>query len=293
MSDALAGAAQHVHLDTLRMLTELSKELESICSDMLHPAHLFHQTGLLPTNLYDNLLCLDAHEFRFLPLWAPDGNDDGTGGVFNDTIPDADPESAKYEAVGGAGRRLQTRGQAPPSAGDDSSVEDLASQAISTVGKASKVATDGRTDTVQSISTMSVGESDDDAQTVFADDSRSVALDMDGEDGPDERDTHFDPAEEDEGLFDDEIYDDDDDDDDDDEGPDSDTETVHHREDEDRLFARLEPDFHSTAAASDVGDNAQDHPADADKGKSRDTNGTVATVEDADEDDDGDDFVLL
>lgn len=44
----------------------------------------------IPMNMtWHLLLCLTHNEFKFLPLWAG-GNDDGTGGVFEPTLPPAD-----------------------------------------------------------------------------------------------------------------------------------------------------------------------------------------------------------
>lgn len=41
------------------------------------------------STLTDTLLCLNENEFKYLPLWAG-GNEDGTGGVFDDFLPAAD-----------------------------------------------------------------------------------------------------------------------------------------------------------------------------------------------------------
>ena len=40
----------------------------------------------LSMDVINTLVCLSDNEFKFLPLWAG-GNDDGTGGVFNDDLP--------------------------------------------------------------------------------------------------------------------------------------------------------------------------------------------------------------
>ncbi|EXJ94314.1 hypothetical protein A1O1_02708 [Capronia coronata CBS 617.96] len=143
-----------------RLLHQVGDQISNICSGMLYPPHLFHQeTGLLPTNLFDNLLCLDATEFRYLPLWAPHGLDDGSGGVFDECpVPNLDPLSSKYEpfAAGRIKAPYHTHNDGDVSdAGHletDSEFTDIATQAISTVGKASKLATDG-TETVKSLAT--------------------------------------------------------------------------------------------------------------------------------------------
>lgn len=144
----------HIPINPTALFNHVGNEVFNICSGILYPPHLFHQPGLLPTDLFDNLLCLDANEFRYLPLWAG-GLDDGTGGVFDECpVPNLDTLSSKYEPFA-AGR---IRGPHEGRDTDSESFTDIASQAISTVGKASKLATDG-TETVKSLSTISVGES--------------------------------------------------------------------------------------------------------------------------------------
>ncbi|OQV04241.1 hypothetical protein CLAIMM_09153 [Cladophialophora immunda] len=135
------------------LLNDVTAAIEKICSSNLYPPHLFHQTSLLPTDLYDNLLCLTANEFRYLPLWVPDGNDDETGGVFEEVhVPNLDPIRTSIESFG-PGRIKRGFDQADTDVGSDID-EITSSQAISTVGKASKLATDG-TRTVKSVSSAS------------------------------------------------------------------------------------------------------------------------------------------
>ena len=43
----------------------------------------------LDLGLTDTLICLEETEWKYLPIWA-NGNDDGTGGVFDDEVPFAD-----------------------------------------------------------------------------------------------------------------------------------------------------------------------------------------------------------
>ncbi|KAK6381516.1 hypothetical protein LTS17_004574 [Exophiala oligosperma] len=142
----------HVSVKPRVMLTEIHEQINKLSHDRIRPAHLLHHGIELSTNLFDTLACLGPNEFRFLPIWCPDGNDDGTGGVFDDRpLMNADP------AVSFPPGQISRRGHV----GDDdddsedgsrSSFEDVASEAISTVGKASRHATDGSyTDTVQSL----------------------------------------------------------------------------------------------------------------------------------------------
>ncbi|AEO66913.1 uncharacterized protein THITE_2045585 [Thermothielavioides terrestris NRRL 8126] len=72
--------------------TQLCAALKQLCT-----AHLHHvrdpdpdQQQGIPFFLSDHLLLsLDEHELNYLPIWA-DGLDDGSGGVFQDAIPEAD-----------------------------------------------------------------------------------------------------------------------------------------------------------------------------------------------------------
>ncbi|KAJ9604460.1 hypothetical protein H2200_011296 [Cladophialophora chaetospira] len=164
-------------INTDKLLNEVSQAVGKICSGIVYPPHLFHQTGLLPTNLFDTLLCLNENEWRYLPLWCPDGNDDGTGGVFDETpVPNLDPASANIESFGPG--RIRRGYQDADSVMSGSDIEEInSSQAISTVGKASKLATDG-THTVTSFSSAaSVVDGAGDADTVIVespDDALSI-----------------------------------------------------------------------------------------------------------------------
>lgn len=144
-----------------RLLDSATHSVQKICSTILHPPHLFHATGLLPTDLFDTLTCLDDSEFKYLPLWAG-GNDDGTGGVFDDfPVPNLDAASQDVEGFGPG--RIRKAYDAPSSISDagttsnDSGFDFVASsQALSTVGKASKRATDG----IQTVVSLSSAASD-------------------------------------------------------------------------------------------------------------------------------------
>jgi hypothetical protein len=179
------------------LLNEVTHSISDICRSMLHPPHIFHQTTRLPTNLFDTLLCLTDNEFRFLPLWA-DGNDDGTGGVFDDTpVPNLDPDSAGIESFRPGRIRRGYQEDDSVMSGTASEYEEVgSSQAISTVGRASKLATDG-TETVKSISSASSAVPDNGTVIVDADDSASDALSVihlgeeaSGRDGEGDADMH-------------------------------------------------------------------------------------------------------
>ncbi|EXJ84612.1 hypothetical protein A1O3_05282 [Capronia epimyces CBS 606.96] len=250
------------------LLHQVNNEISNLCSTILYPSHLFHQSGLLPTNLFDNLLCLDANEFRYLPLWNPDGLDDGSGGVFDECpVPNLDPLSSRYEPF--AAGRIRAPYDQDQNRETDSEFTDIASEAISTVGKASKLATDG-TETVKSLSSISLGESargdgDDDGETVVlscglgsvvqglhdmeitrADNERDTAVGM-SDDDVEAGDGVEDKPEDDDGLY----EDDDDDDYNDGYGGDDDTNTMNgHQE----TSTTLQPSPTSTGDRGDRDD---------------------------------------
>ncbi|KIW64436.1 hypothetical protein PV04_09368 [Phialophora macrospora] len=164
------------------MLQEIGAAVGNICSSILYPPYLFHQTGLLPTDLFDSVLNLNENEFRYLPLWAPDGNDDGSGGVFDETpVPNLDPDRATFESFGPG--RIRRPYDQVDSVMSNSDIEEISSsQAISTVGRASKLATDG-THTVTNISSdASMAGDPVDADAVIV----SSASDLLGADSVDE-----------------------------------------------------------------------------------------------------------
>lgn len=165
-------------VDPDKLLSEISREVSRICTDFLYPPHLFHDTVVLPTDLFDSLLCINAKEIKYLPLWIPNGNDDGSGGVFAEAPLDAN-EGESF----GPGKPRAARSEG------DEGYEDVASQAVSTVGKASKLATDG-TETIKSLSSISVGESAA-TETVMVDDSRSTASGVISDNDDDEDDDMY------------------------------------------------------------------------------------------------------
>jgi len=63
-------------------MTQVSGYIRSLATNMLSNSEVDFRT------LTDTLLCLTHNEFKYLPLWA-DGDDDGTGGVFDPSLPPA------------------------------------------------------------------------------------------------------------------------------------------------------------------------------------------------------------
>lgn len=107
----------------------------------------------IPVDNINTLLCLGEDEYKYLPLWAG-GFDDGSGGVFDDgaEVPDA-PDVADGGFRGGAMGIIRGIGSSMGGSMAGSEFEDLGTEVgVSTVGKASRYATDGTaTETVMSL----------------------------------------------------------------------------------------------------------------------------------------------
>ena len=141
------------------ILSEMSRVLSRKCDEIVYPPHLFHGVQQTPIDLVDTLVCLDEDEWKFLPLWAG-GYDDGEGGVFNEVdVPNDDAAGFKGGKRGIRGGVAGSSGEGSVSGSEDS-FDDIADEAVSTVGKASKFATDG-TATVRSVSEPGDERSDD------------------------------------------------------------------------------------------------------------------------------------
>lgn len=105
----------------------------------------------IPTNEVGVLTSLSQDEYKYLPLWAG-GNDDGTGGVFDDgdEIPEA-PEVEDGGFRGGAMGIIPGVGSSVGGSMAGSEFEEIMTEVgVSTVGKASRIATDGE-ETVMSM----------------------------------------------------------------------------------------------------------------------------------------------
>jgi hypothetical protein len=175
------GYPTYTRVGSATLLNSVNHIITKICLSVLHPAHLFHPSGQLPTGLFDCLLCLDDNEFKYLPLWAG-GNDDGTGGVYDDHVPNLDDASQSVESF--APGRIHKPYDAPSDsdAGTTSAFEYIgSSQAMSTVGRASKCATDG-TQTIVSLSSASDAASETTSVVHVADTATVVAMNDDADD---------------------------------------------------------------------------------------------------------------
>ncbi|KAI9873583.1 MAG: hypothetical protein M1830_010836 [Pleopsidium flavum] len=71
-------------------LLQVNNEIRGVCAEMLAPPDFSTRSDTLDLALTDTLVCLVGSEWKYLPLWAG-GNDDGSGGVFDDSVPLAEP----------------------------------------------------------------------------------------------------------------------------------------------------------------------------------------------------------
>lgn len=129
------------------MMRQLGRIVQRRALELVYPAHMFHKDSSLPVDLVDHLLCLNDDEWKYLPLTVG-GFDDGTGGVFDEAIPN-------IEVGGFRGGKRGVRKADNASEGSESgtsSFHDIESEAVSTIEKASKLATDG-TETIKSYDT--------------------------------------------------------------------------------------------------------------------------------------------
>jgi hypothetical protein len=170
------GSSQSTHhLIYSDLFHDISLVLHRICDEIINPAHLFHGDHVLPTNLIDTLMCLNEDEWKYLPLWAG-GNDDGTGGVFDEVdVPNL--EAGGFQ--GGKRGISSIRNGGGGSNVSESSFDDIGSDAISTVGKASKAATDG-TQTVRSLSDIGSEDEGFMKQNELWDEIRNVKIEEAG-----------------------------------------------------------------------------------------------------------------
>ncbi|KAI9801794.1 MAG: hypothetical protein M1825_003167 [Sarcosagium campestre] len=81
-----SGSRRLFKLTTL--LQQVQFYISAVCSETLARGVSFETGKMFETPLNETLTCLGPDEFKYLPLWAG-GNDDGTGGVFGPSIPDA------------------------------------------------------------------------------------------------------------------------------------------------------------------------------------------------------------
>ena len=138
-------------IDCSQMLSEFSTIVNGLAQKIALPEHLFHGTSQVPVNKCDFVLALTDAEWKFLPLWVQDGCDDGTGGVFEDAIPNLEGNGgfrggkrgmhAKHITLTANGSEMSIM-----DGSETSSISEISGrEALSSTARASQAATDGTT----------------------------------------------------------------------------------------------------------------------------------------------------
>jgi hypothetical protein len=127
--------------DLLSFEADVANYFAKIAGDMTGPPDADRASYGVRFDMVDTLVCLGEEEFKFLPLWAG-GNDDGTGGVFNDQ----DVPILESGGFSTAGPMVHT-GSTVSSVADSMESFDMVypSDVASTVQRASHRATDSHT----------------------------------------------------------------------------------------------------------------------------------------------------
>ncbi|KAK4693200.1 hypothetical protein P7C71_g4158, partial [Lecanoromycetidae sp. Uapishka_2] len=75
--------------DLKEFFSQASSHIKDFARTKLYNADQYVRPEPLEIGITNTLVCLQDSEWKYLPLWAG-GNDDGSGGVFNDHVPMAD-----------------------------------------------------------------------------------------------------------------------------------------------------------------------------------------------------------
>lgn len=110
-SSRAVGMELEGHLFSLpKFLSQAKQYLETVTRRMLAMPDAATRMQTLELGLTNTLVCLTSSEWKVLPLWAG-GNNDGTGGVFEDDVP------LSHSGFSTAGPRVRTV-SSPPSSSD-------------------------------------------------------------------------------------------------------------------------------------------------------------------------------
>lgn len=130
--------------------------LRPVCDHILGSNHIYSPLEL---ELTDTLVCLEDAEYKYLPIWA-NGNDDGSGGVYNDEVPSA------YGGFSTAGPDVHT-GTGSSSASSDG-YELIGSQSDNSTRNTSTIVNDGRSSVLHHGRTYAMSEGGESWNTVPA-----------------------------------------------------------------------------------------------------------------------------
>ena len=130
-------------------LDEAQAYISGLCDRMLGNGDNHNPFEL---DLTDTLICLEDTEWKYLPIWA-NGNDDGSGGVYNDEVPFANGGFST------AGPHVHTRTSSTTTSSDGYEV--IGSQSEDSTRNTSTIVNDGRSSVLHPLRTYAMSESDE------------------------------------------------------------------------------------------------------------------------------------
>lgn len=137
-------------------LDQVRAYVRPLCDRMLGSSDIYSPLEL---ELTDTLVCLEDTEYKFLPIWA-NGNDDGSGGVYNDEVPSA------YGGFTTAGPDVHTSTGSSTASSDG--YELVGSQSDNSTRNTSTIVNDGRSSVLHPGRTYAMSEGGESWNTVPA-----------------------------------------------------------------------------------------------------------------------------
>ena len=152
-------------------LRDVRAYIGPLCDRMLRSGENCNPSEL---DLTDTLVCLEDTEWKYLPIWA-NGNDDGSGGVYNDEVPLA------YGGFSTAGPDVHTRTGSSMASSDG--FEIIGSQSEDSTRNTSTIVNDGCSSVLDPFRTYAMSEGGESWGTVpAAVTDEGMLMSVDGED---------------------------------------------------------------------------------------------------------------
>lgn len=155
-TSAIGDNYSTVCFDVGSFLDQVRAYLCPLCDRILGSNDIYSPLEL---ELTDTLVCLEDAEYKYLPIWA-NGNDDGSGGVYNDEVPSA------YGGFSTAGPDVHT-GTGSSTASSDG-YELVGSQSDNSTRNTSTIVNDGRSSVLHHGRTYAMSEGGESWNTVSA-----------------------------------------------------------------------------------------------------------------------------
>lgn len=141
--------------DLYQFFAQAKDHLADVACLMLGSPDASMRAQTLELGITNTLVCLSDSEWKFLPMWAG-GNDDGSGGVFNDDVP------FSYEGFATAGPQVRITSGSSTSTSDSSDFAVVRSHPASSFLHASVENHDGRSSTLEQGQVVSVASKSSD-----------------------------------------------------------------------------------------------------------------------------------